>query len=38
MLADAMIERTLAAGGSVVVLPDGPTRLLGDVVAALLRY
>jgi hypothetical protein len=38
MLADRMIGRALETGASVVVLSDGPARLLGDDVAALLRY
>jgi hypothetical protein len=38
MLADAMIGHALATGAVVVVLSEGPARLLGDDVAALLRY
>ena len=38
MLADAMIGRALDTDAAVVVLSPGPTELLGDDVAALLRY
>jgi hypothetical protein len=38
MLADALVGRALDTGASVVVLSDAAARLLGDDVAALLRY
>jgi len=38
MLADAMIGRALDTDAAVVVLSPGPAELLGDDVAALLRY
>jgi hypothetical protein len=38
MLADSMIDRALATGASVVVLTEGPAQVLGDDVAAVLRY
>jgi hypothetical protein len=38
MLADAMIARAVATDASVVVLADETSSLLGDDVAALLRY